>query len=199
MIHPYFRPIDPSRPAEFAQRLLAAVLLVSAIAIPTARADDNLLQTVTQHAANMWKNGDTEVYLAGWAHHGRSTYSKQKLDELNERAWGLGYGRILRNARGNDESLFGMVIKDSHNHPQYMAGYAHEWIFSLIRSGLELGIGGTAMLISRQDYFHNLPFPAPLPLVSIGKKNAKLTFAYVPRLSANKNNGDVLLVFGRIN
>jgi palmitoyl transferase len=38
----------------------------------------------------------------------------------------------------------------------------------------------------------------PLPLASIGTQKGKIMFAYVPRLSANKNNGDVLLIFGRI-
>ncbi|MFX6759635.1 hypothetical protein ABTH30_22325 [Acinetobacter baumannii] len=35
-------------------------------------------------------------------------------------------------------------------------------------------------------------------MASIGTQKAKIMFAYVPRLSANKNNGDVLLIFGRI-
>ena len=64
--------------------------------------------------------------------------------------------------------------------------------------GNPVGLGGTAMLMSRQDYFNSIPFPVPLPLASIGTKKGKVMFAYVPRLSASKNNGDVLLVFGRI-
>ncbi|ALU91025.1 hypothetical protein [Herbaspirillum rubrisubalbicans] len=180
----------------------SALLGATALALaPAARADDNqysLWQQTKDHAANIWNQGDGALYLSGVAHHGRSTYTHEKLNELNEHAWGLGYGKTLRNERGDDESLYGFVIKDSHRHPQYMAGYAYEWVFPIAKTGLELGLGGTAMLMSRQDYFHSVPFPVPLPLASIGTQKAKIMFAYVPRLSSNKNNGDVLLIFGRI-
>lgn len=168
---------------------------------PAAHAEDNqysLWQQVKDHASHIWDQGDDAIYLSGVAHHGRSTYSREKLNELNEHAWGLGYGKTLRNEKGDDESLYGFVLKDSHRHPQYMAGYAYEWVFPIAHTGLELGLGGTAMLMSRQDYFHSVPFPVPLPLASIGTQKAKLMFAYVPRFSSSKNNGDVLLIFGRI-
>nr|WP_156226224.1 hypothetical protein [Herbaspirillum chlorophenolicum] len=175
---------------------------VCALSMPlAAHADDDkysLWQSTKDHMSNIWDKGDDAIYLSGVAHHGRGTYTKDKLDELNEHAWGLGYGKTLRNEKGNDESLYGFVIKDSHRHPQYMAGYAYEWVFPVAHTGLELGLGGTAMLMSRQDYFGGVPFPVPLPLASIGTKKAKVMFAYVPRLSSNKNNGDVLLIFGRI-
>lgn len=182
--------------------LFAAIAAACALGAPlAAHADDgqnSLWQSTKDHVSNIWDKGDDAIYLSGLAHHGRSTYTKDKLDELNEHAWGLGYGKTLRNEKGDDESLYGLVIKDSHRHPQYMAGYAYEWVFPIAHTGLELGLGGTAMLMSRQDYFNSIPFPVPLPLASIGTKKGKVMFAYVPRLSANKNNGDVLLVFGRI-
>ena len=37
-----------------------------------------------------------------------------------------------------------------------MAGYAHDWIYPLGESGLELGAGYTAMLISRQGLFRRV-------------------------------------------
>lgn len=186
------------------RRAIAGAALAAAGALslaPAAHADDgqsSLWQATKDHVANIWDQGDNAIYLSGVAHHGRSTYTKEKLNELNEHAWGLGYGRTLRNGRGDDESLYGFVVKDSHRHPQYMAGYAYEWVFPVARTGLELGLGGTAMLMSRQDYLNSVPFPVPLPLASIGTKKGKVMFAYVPRLSGNKNNGDVLLIFGRI-
>jgi len=155
-------------------------------------------QSMKDHASEIVDKGDDAIYVSGLAHHGRSTYTKEKLDQLNEHAWGLGYGKTMRNERGNDESLYGFVLKDSHRHPQIMAGYAYEWVYPIGRTPLEVGIGGTAMLMSRQDYFGGVPFPVPLPLASIGTKKAKVMFAYVPRFSSNKNSGDVLLVFGRI-
>lgn len=181
--------------------ILASSSSFALFALPAAAQQSdasNWWQSVKSRAATIANDGEDALYLSGVAHHGRGTYTQEKLRELNEHAWGLGYGKTLRNAHGNDESLYGFVIKDSHRHPQIMAGYAYEWVHALGNTSLEVGIGGTAMLMSRQDYFGGFPFPVPLPLASIGTKNAKLMFAYVPRLSSNKNNGDVLLIFGRI-
>lgn len=185
-----------------ARRALACAALAAAgliAAAPAAHAEDySLWQETKDHVSNIWDKGDHAIYLSGVAHHGRSTYTTEKLNELNEHAWGVGYGKTLRNESGNDESLYGFVIKDSHRHPQYMAGYAYEYVIPVAKTGLEIGLGGTAMLMSRQDYLNSVPFPVPLPMASIGTKKGKIMFAYVPRLSANKNNGDVLLIFGRI-
>lgn len=95
----------------------------------------------------------------------------------------MGVGRRLCNAHGNDEVVYALGISDSHYQPQLMAGYAHEWIYPLGGSGLELGAGYTAMPISRQDYFGGFPFPIALPVASIGTRNIKLRASYVPRLS----------------
>ena len=190
--------------SSLAGRMLAAgvFFLSCATLANTAMAqqseDFSWWQSIKNRVGNIADNGNDYLYLSGVAHHGRSTYSAEKLAELNEQAWGLGYGKTLRNASGNDESLYALVLRDSHRHPQYQAGYAYEWIYQIPHSSLELGGGYSVMLMSRQDYFDNVPFPAALPVASIGTEKAKLMFSYVPRLSANKNNGDVLLIFGRI-
>lgn len=139
--------------------------------------------------------GGTDLYLAGYTHHGRNTYTRERLDELNEKTWGAGVGQRLRNARGNDEMIYALGISDSHFKPQLMAGYAYEWIYPMGESGFELGVGYTAMLMSRQDYFSGFPFPIALPLGSIGTRDIKLRASYVPRVSKTKGNGDVLLMF----
>ncbi|AMO93579.1 antimicrobial peptide resistance and lipid A acylation PagP family protein [Collimonas fungivorans] len=157
-------------------------------------------KTLTQtqdRLSNIANNGDMEVYLSGYAYHGRRTYTEEKLRELNEKAWGLGGGRTIRNADGNDESLYLFAIRDSHRKPQIMAGYAYEWIWNVPKTPVEVGAGYTAMLMSRQDYFGGFPFPIALPVVSLGVKGAKLMGSYVPRLSQNKGNGDVWLIFAR--
>lgn len=146
---------------------------------------------------NIVENGDQEVYLSGYAHHGRNTYTAERLRELNEKAWGLGGGRTIRNDKGNDESVYFLAIRDSHFKPQLMAGYAYEWVWNIPKTPVEVSAGYTAMLMSRQDYFGGFPFPMALPVASIGVKGAKLMASYVPRLSSNKGNGDVLLVFAR--
>jgi len=183
--------------------ILMSVFIVTSIAISTSAAaqqsdEFSWWQSIKDHVNNVADNGDDELYVSGVAHHGRSTYTAEKLAQLNEHAWGLGYGKTLRNDSGNDESLFAFVLKDSHRHPEYQAGYAYEWIYQIPHTSLELGGGYTAMMMSRQDYFDSVPFPIALPVASIGTKKAKLMFSYVPRLSSSKNSGDVLLIFGRI-
>jgi palmitoyl transferase len=78
-----------------------------------------------------------------------------------------------------------------------MAGYAYQWMKPLSEK-LEVGVGATALLISRADYFSGVPFPAVLPIASIGTRKSKLMASYVPRISQNKGNGDVLLLFVRL-
>lgn len=174
-----------------------AATLISTNAVAQESTFSTWVDKTKRHASEIWNNGNDAIYLSGHAHHGRGTYTKEKLAEYNENAWGLGYGKTYRNENNNDESLYALVIKDSHSHPQYMVGYAHEWVWKLPKTPVEVSLGGTFMLMSRQDYFNSFPFPIPLPLASIGVEKAKLMFAYVPRLSKNKNNGDVLLIFAR--
>ena len=78
-----------------------------------------------------------------------------------------------------------------------MAGYAYQWMTPL-GDQFEAGLGVSGLLISRTDYFGGLPFPGVLPVASIGTRKTKLMAAYIPRVSRNKGNGDVLLLFVRI-
>ncbi|HWZ48118.1 MAG TPA: hypothetical protein VNX00_07870 [Herbaspirillum sp.] len=182
---------------------LLSVAFTGAILLQTFPAaaagnDDGPWQAVKDRISTIANDGDDSIYLSGWAHHGRNTYSREKLDQLNEKSWGGGYGRTYRNASGNDESLYFMAISDSHKKLQLMSGYAYEWIYPIANTGLEAGVGYTAMLMSRQDYFSGAPFPIALPLASIGTRSTKLMMSYVPRLSQNKGNGDVLYMFLRV-
>ncbi|WP_211474371.1 hypothetical protein [Collimonas humicola] len=185
--------------------IFSGMMAIAAVCAP-AHAQDTpdttgwFSKTLTQtqdRLSNIANNGDMEVYLSGYAYHGRHTYTEEKIRELNEKAWGLGGGRTIRNADGNDESLYLFAIRDSHYKPQIMAGYAYEWIWNVPKTPVEVGAGYTAMLMSRQDYFGGVPFPIALPVLSLGVKGAKLMGSYVPRLSQNKGNGDVWLVFAR--
>ncbi len=141
-------------------------------------------------------DGAFSMILSGYARHGRNTYTAERISELNEKAWGLGFSKAVRNEKDNEESLYGFAISDSHFSPQFMAGYAYQWMKPL-GENYEAGIGVTGLLISRKDYFSGIPFPGVLPVASIGTRRSKLMLAYIPRVSRNKGNGDVLLIFAR--
>ncbi|PXX42592.1 hypothetical protein [Undibacterium pigrum] len=140
--------------------------------------------------------GDLSLMVAGHTHHGRGTYTKERIAELNEHTWGLGFSKAIRTKEDNEEMLYTMVISDSHFRPQPMAGYAYQWTKTL-GDKVEVGGGATGVLISRTDYFGGIPFPVILPVASIGTRSTKLMATYVPRLSKNKGNGDVLFMFVR--
>ncbi|GAB3537710.1 lipid IV(A) palmitoyltransferase PagP [Noviherbaspirillum agri] len=146
------------------------------------------LHDITEH-------GEWDVYLSGYSHHSRSTYEERRIRKLNEKAWGGGFGKTIRNAKGNDESLYGLVIRDSRENLQWSVGYAYQWVYPLFGSRFEAGAGISAMLIRREDWFDGVPFPALLPVASLGIKEAKLMATYVPRMSTRKGKGNVLLLF----
>lgn len=150
------------------------------------------------HVTDIARDGDPDLYLSGYAYHGRNTYTPERIAELNEKAWGLGYGKSIYNAKGDEESVYFLAIEDSHRRPQTMLGYTYQWTWPLAKTGLDVGAGYSAMLMTRVDYFGGIPFPIVLPVASFGTRKYRVMASYVPRLSQNKGNGDVLLVLFRI-
>jgi palmitoyl transferase len=136
-----------------------------------------------------------DVYLSGYAYHGRGTYTEAQRRKLNETTWGGGLGRTFRNERGNDESWYLTGIRDSNKRPQWMAGYSYQWLLPLkSQDGPALGGGFTALLIRRHGWHDGRPFPAVLPVVSIGNRTAQLVATYVPHLSGQKEKGNILML-----
>ncbi|PRC93795.1 hypothetical protein [Solimicrobium silvestre] len=145
---------------------------------------------------NLYDNGRLSTILSGYAHHGRGTYTAERIDELNEKTWGLGMSKELRDSKDNEESLQIVIMADSHYKPQITAGYSYQWMKSL-GGNWEAGIGYTAGLISRTDILQGVPFPGILPLFSIGTRDTKLVASYIPKLSGT-GNGDVLFLALRV-
>jgi palmitoyl transferase len=177
-------------------------LLVIAVAGALARdvqAEESpgLWDRSTARISNIAAQGDWDLYLSGYAYHSRSTYTRKRIDRLNEKAWGGGFGKSMRNDSGNDESLYVLVIRDSLYKPQWAVGYTHEWMFPLGGSGLEAGVGVTALIMRRSDWADGYPVPAVLPVASFGTRKARLEATYVPRLSTGKGKGNIILVVGR--
>jgi palmitoyl transferase len=162
-----------------------------------APADTSWWNQAKTKTLDIYNNGELSILLSGYARHGRNTYTPERIKELNELAWGMGFSNSIRDKKDNEELIYGLAISDSHFKPQFMAGYAYQWMKPL-GDQYEAGLGVTGLLISRTDYFSGVPFPGVLPLASIGTRKTKLMAAYIPRVSRHKGNGDVLLLFMRI-
>ena len=141
-------------------------------------------------AENLYDNGRLSIYLSGYTYHDRHTYSAAKIATLDEKAWGFGVSKELRDAKENEESIQLMVITDSHYHPQVNASYAYQWM-KPIAGNWEIGAGCNAGFVSRTDIYKNVPVPGILPMFSIGTRDTKLFMTFVPHLSGTVN-GNVL-------
>ena len=151
------------------------------------------------YARRIIDEGDNILYVSGYAYHDRGTYTLEKIDGFNEKAWGAGFGRTLIDENGNSNALFGLAFLDSHSDVQAQVGYAREWRWQFAEEAA-VGAGFVAMLVSRSDMFSNFPFPVILPLASIEVKRVALVATYIPKLSSSEGgNGNVLFLFARIN
>jgi hypothetical protein len=148
------------------------------------------------HLGDIARQGEWNLYLSGYAHHLRRSYSEKSRRVLNEKAWGAGFGKTLRNANGDDESLYFIGLRDSRRHAQWMAGYAYKWVHGF-DTGLEVGAGLTALMIRRQGLFGGVPFPGILPVASIGTQGVKLMATFIPHVAIRNNKGNVVLLFAR--
>lgn len=157
-----------------------------------------VVENTFDYAKRIIHEGDNVLYLSGYAYHDRGTYSPEKIAEFNEAAWGAGFGRTLIDENGNSNALFGLAFLDSHSDVQAQVGYAREWRWQFAEHAA-VGAGFVAMLVSRSDMFNNIPFPAILPLASIEVGRVALMTSYIPKLSGDGGNGNVLYIFGRIN
>jgi palmitoyl transferase len=140
---------------------------------------------------------ERNLYITGHAHHGRRTYTREKLDQLNEDALGGGLGRGRIDAEGDFHGVYAMVFLDSHRKAQWMLGYAYQNRLAL-NEHWSLGGGYTGFIVSRPDVYRGVPVPAIFPLVSVQYRQTALMAAYVPHVSPDSTgNGDVTFLFLR--
>lgn len=151
----------------------------------------------TEHwLEKIWQEGREEIYVSGYAYHDPHTYSAEKRASLNNYAVGGGYGRTIASERGNEHSLYALAFIDSHKNFQPNIGYAYQAIWG---DRVRFGAGASVLIARRRDVFEGVPFPAIMPLFSIGTENTSIMFVPIPKLSnsQNANNGNVLFVFGK--
>ena len=150
-------------------------------------------QSVCRRLYQTLTEGNTELYLSGYAWHNRYTYSPEKLGKYNERAWGGGFGKGLYDETGDWHGLFAFGFLDSHKNIEPAVGYAFLKVAHLSQY-LRMGVGYTILITARPDIFNNIPFPGLLPWTSISYRKLTLSATYIP---GSKGAGNVLYMVGK--
>lgn len=152
-------------------------------------------QRIGNQFQKIWRQGNTDLYMTGYAWHNRYLYTQERLavGHYNENAWGGGLGKGLIDEDGDWQGLYAIAFLDSHKNVEPWGGYAFLKTAHL-DNNVSLGAGFTVALTMRPDIFHNIPFPAATPLVNISFKRLSLFAAYVP---GHQNIGNILFMFGK--
>ena len=176
---------------------LAAIFSTPVRAAPECADLWEWLNTGCRRLVDTYKNGNNEVLVSGFAWHTPWTWTSERRAEENQYAWGGGWARSADRENGDTDTVYFLIFSDSHYEPEYNLGYA--WTtWWRPRDSLQPGLGYTLMLISRQDIWGGVPFPAILPLVSLRYDKVTVFSTYIPTLNGGINHGSILYIFGRI-
>jgi len=179
--------------------LLVAVVGTYSTAAPAAECADlwEWLNTGCRRVVDTYQKGSNELLVSGYSWHTPWTWTAEKRAEENPYAWGGGWARSTERENGDTDTVYFLVFSDSHYEAEFNLGYA--WTtWWRPRDSLQPGLGYTLMLISRQDIWGGIPFPAILPLVSLRYDKVSVYSTYIPNFNGGINNGSVFYVFGKI-
>ena len=151
------------------------------------------IKSVQQRLKLIDREGKVYVQFSGYAYHDRNTYSRAKIKELNERAWGFGIEKLLYTDDQHRESVNALVITDSHSDPQL--SFAYEWQKHMAKMGpVHLWAGISGGIVLRSDFEYS-PIPFVFPTIAISYGRSTLKFVVIPKVSgANNGNVDFALV-----
>lgn len=155
---------------------------------------DSFVDRACSRVSNTWKQGNSDLYIPFHAHHFRYAYTDEEIDRFREDNWGLGYGRSLYDADGNWDGVYFMGFLDSNSKPEYTLGYSHQWMWGAPQ-GLHAGLGYTAFLNFRSNFFHYFPTPLLLPVASVNYSKVSVNTTFVP---GTKGNGNILFFWSRV-
>ena len=139
---------------------LAALLALPFASHAYAFCDEtsSFLDRACKTVKDTWGQGENSIYVPLHAYHLRSAYDKEKIDSFNENTYGIGYGRTRYDEKKNQDEVYAMAFHESHSKPEYIVGYAHQWILGA-PTELHAGLGYTAFLTTRTDVMHYTPIP----------------------------------------
>ncbi|MFA6303978.1 MAG: lipid IV(A) palmitoyltransferase PagP [Legionella sp.] len=153
----------------------------------------SFVKPVCQRLHHIWVDGDTDLYLSGYAWHNRYTYTPEKVQSYNELAWGGGLGKSLFGTHHDWQGIYAIGFLDSHRHVEPAVGYAYLKVASFTPN-LKAGLGFTVLVTSRVDIYNGIPFPGVLPWAGIFYKKAAIAATYIP---GAVGAGNVLYIIGK--
>jgi outer membrane protein W len=135
----------------------------------------------------IFRDGRTDLVMPLYTFH--PPYAYPNRDQENHYPWGAGLSRTWIDGKDNERIVYAMAFSDSHYDFQPAVGYA--WMARWpLGAGLKGGLGYTAFVAMRADANY-IPFPAILPLASIGTDRFTVYGTWIPTT-------DVLFFFARI-
>ncbi|MFD1244668.1 lipid IV(A) palmitoyltransferase PagP [Paralysiella testudinis] len=150
-------------------------------------------QNTKEQVAATWASDRYELYLPLYAWHNRSTYSKEKIKEFNENAWGIGFGKYRDTEYNTTHGIGGMVFMDSHNDPEPFVAYTWQknWPISQHQ---KLAAGGFVGVTARSDIGPYAPIPVAWPYVAYSYRKFSLQGMYFP---GSKGNGNIAFFWAK--
>jgi palmitoyl transferase len=121
------------------------------------------LETGCRRVVDTYDQGGNELFLSGYAYHLPSTYTPEKRAELNNDAWGGGWGRSVEDPNGDTHTVYAAAFLDSHKNVQFNLGYYYGTYWGA-RDRFQPGIGSTIFVMQRRDISCRVRFTAAIPL-----------------------------------
>ncbi|MGE0357761.1 MAG: phospholipid:lipid A palmitoyltransferase [Burkholderiales bacterium] len=180
---------------------VTASCLAACFVAETARAGwwqdaRDLVAHKVERSKDALRHGRDDFYASGLIWHAPWAYSRERRrNELNEAAWGGGFGRSVVDADGDTHSLFAIASRDSHFRTQYLAGY-HWATYWPLAGELRGGLGFSVFVFSREDIGNRLPVPGAVPTATLRYRDVELIAAFVPGVTQGGNVGYAVLRVG---
>ena len=173
-------------------------LILLLLCLPSlANAEDGLaskiLFAIKIELSQTWESEYTELYIPVNTWHNRNYYSKEKIEDFNERPWGLGAGKYRYDEDGDWHGIYAFAFLDSHSDVEPIAGYGFQKVWRA-SDNIQLGVGYTAGLTLRKDSDY-VPLPVLAPLFSIKYKQVALQSTYI---AGGNGYGNVLFSWLRV-
>lgn len=131
-------------------------------------------------SVDILKTGDWNILIPFYTWHDRftNTYTREQIERYNESPWGVGFEKTKP---VNDRDINGlgvMKFQDSHNRSQYITMYLYERNY-FNKYDFKFNLGYGAGFSYRTDMWDYAPFPAVIPIISIGYRNIFIQGTYL--------------------